>query len=208
MRITGGGAVARPAAGRTFMSENVVEVVRHRLDAGQSRFTVQAFAEGLFSSFGHNPVIAISDFEGEVEYVPGTLEGGRVRMTIQAGALAVTDDVKEKDRLEIERMMRDDVLEVSNYPEIVFESTSVTASRVAEGRYRARVIGDLTLHGVTQRNIWISAEVTTSENNLRAQGEFPLKQTDYKIKPVSVAGGTLKVKNELKFKFDIMASKQ
>ena len=189
------------------MSEAVAEVVHYRLDAGQSRFTVQAFAEGLFSSFGHNPTIAISDFGGEVEFVPGTLEGARVRMTIQAGALAVTDDVKEKDRLEIERMMREDVLEVSQYPEIVFESTSVTASRIAEGRYRVRVIGNLTLHGVTQRNLWIHGEVTFAGDSLRAQGEFPLRQTDYKIKPVSVAGGTLKVKNELKFKFDIVASK-
>lgn len=191
------------------MSAHAAEVAHYRLDAGQSQFTVQAFAEGLLSSFGHNPVIAIRDFEGEVEFVPGTLEGARVRLTIKAHSLAVTDDVKEKDRLEIERMMRDDVLEVSNYPEIVFESTSVTASRIREGRYRARVIGILTLHGVTQPNLWIQSEVIFGDDNtLRAQGDFSLKQIDYRIKPVSAMGGTLKVKNELKFKFDIVASKQ
>jgi polyisoprenoid-binding protein YceI len=191
------------------MSAQAAEVAHYRLDAGQSRFTVQAFAEGLLSSFGHNPVIAIRDFEGEVEFVPGTLEGARVRLTIKADSLAVTDDVKEKDRLEIKHMMRDDVLEVSNYPEIVFESASVTASRIREGRYRARVIGNLTLHGVTQPNLWIQSEVTFGDDDaLRAQGDFSLKQTDYKIKPVSAMGGTLKVKNELKFKFDIVATKQ
>lgn len=190
------------------MSAHVAEVAHYRLDAGQSRFTVQAFAEGLLSSFGHDPVIAIRDFEGEVEFVPGTLEGARVRMTIRTASLAASEDVKEKDRLEIERMMRDDVLEVSKYPEVVFESTSVTASRIREGRYRARVIGNLTLHGVTQPNLWIQAEVTFgNDESLRAQGDFALKQTDYKIKPVSAMGGTLKVKNELKFKFDIVASK-
>ena len=192
------------------MSGNVAEaaeVAHYRLDAGQSRFTVQAFAEGLLSSFGHDPVIAIRDFEGEVELVPSTLEGGRVSMRVRADSLAVLDDVKEKDRLEIERRMRDEVLEVSKYPEILFESTSVTTSRIREGRYRARVIGDLTLHGVTQPNLWIQAEVTFGDDTLRAQGEFALRQTDYKIKPVSVAGGTLKVKNELRFKFDITARK-
>jgi polyisoprenoid-binding protein YceI len=190
------------------MSENQTEVVRYRLAADKSRFTVQAFAEGLFSAFGHDPVIAIRDFAGEVEFVPGTLEGAQLRMTIKADSLAVTDDVKEKDRQEIERMMREDVLETARYPEIVFTSTSISASRQGEGRYRARVIGELTLHGVTQKNLWIQAEVTISVDTLRAKGEFPLKQTDYGIKPVSVVGGTMKVKNELKFSFDIAAEKQ
>jgi hypothetical protein len=37
---------------------------------------------------------------------------------------------------------------------------------------------------------------------------FSLKQTDYRIKLVAVAGGTIKVKDELKFSFDIVARKQ
>ena len=189
------------------MSAHPAEVARYRLDAGQSRFTVQAFAEGLLSSFGHDPLIAIRDFEGEVEFVPGTLEGAHVHLKIKAGSLAALDDIKEQDRLEIERQMRNDVLEVSKYPEIVFQSTSVTASRIKEGRYRARVIGDLTMHGVTQPNLWIQAEVTFKDEDLRAQGEFSLRQTDYKLKPVTAVGGMIKVKNELKFKFDIVASK-
>ena len=39
----------------------------------------------------------------------------------------------------------------------------------------------------------------------RAQGAFSLKQSDYGIKPVSVAGGTIKVKDELRFTLDIVA---
>jgi polyisoprenoid-binding protein YceI len=104
-------------------------------------------------------------------------------------------------------MMREDVLETAEHPEIVFRSTSVAAQRLGEGRYRARVIGDLTMHGITQNNLWIQAEVTMRDEKLRAQGQFSLKQTDYRIKPVKVAGGTLKVKNELKFSFDIVAEK-
>ena len=180
---------------------------RYRLDAGQSRFTVQAFAGGLLSSFGHDPVIAIRDFDGEAECAPDTLEAAKLSVKVNADSLAVTDDVKEKDRLEIEQMMREQVLETRRFPEVVFESTSITASRLSGGRYRVRVIGDLTLHGVTGRNLWIQAEVTPSEEGLRAQGEFTLRQTDYQIKPVSVAGGTLKVRNELKFSFDVVAQK-
>jgi hypothetical protein len=40
---------------------------------------------------------------------------------------------------------------------------------------------------------------------MRAKGAFTLKQSSFGIKPVSVAGGTIKVKDELKFTFDIVA---
>ena len=43
---------------------------------------------------------------------------------------------------------------------------------------------------------------------LRAFGEFSLRQSDYGIKPVSAVGGGLKVKDEVKFTFDIVARKQ
>ncbi len=148
-------------------------------------------------------MISIRDFEGEARCTPGTLSDGWVRITVKANSLAATDDVKEKDRAEIDQMMHEQVLESAKYPEITFESTNISVNRMGEGRYRARVIGDLTLHGVTQKNLWIQAEVTDSGKTLRAKGEFSLKQTDFQIKPVKVAGGTLKVKNELKFKFDI-----
>lgn len=189
------------------MDQDQASLVRYRLVPEQSRFTVQAFAEGLLSAFGHDPVIAIRDFRGEAELTPGTLSQAALRMTINAGALAVGADVKEKDRHEIERMMREEVLETASYPEIVFESTNISATRLREGHYRARIIGDLTLHGVTQRNLWIHAEVKLGEESLRAQGEFTLKQSDFKLRLVSVAGGAMKVKNELKFSFDIAAQK-
>jgi hypothetical protein len=45
-------------------------------------------------------------------------------------------------------------------------------------------------------------------DTLRANGEFSLSQTSYGIKPVSIAGGSLKLKDELKCSFDILARKQ
>ncbi len=103
--------------------------------------------------------------------------------------------------------MREQVLEIAKYPEVVFVSSNISVTRLAEGRYRARVVGDLTLHGATQKNLWITAQVTTDGENLRAQGDFSLKQTDFGIKPFSAVGGTIKLKNELKFAFDIVVQK-
>lgn len=186
-------------------SEAVSRLERYRLDAAASTFTVQAFAAGLFSAFGHDPVIGVRKFEGEVAFVPVTFDDVSVKLRIDASSLAVVNDLKEKDRREIEQTMREQVLEIRKYPEIVFQSSSISLARLGEGRYRARVIGALTLHGVTQNNIWISGEVTMRPDGLRAKGEFTVKQTDYSIRLVSVAGGTLKIRNEVKGRFDILA---
>ena len=188
------------------MSTQAVTGLEHyRLDAAASTFTAQAFAEGLLSSFGHDPVIGIRDFQGEVQFVPGTFENASVRIVINSDSLTVLNQVKEKDRHEIERVMRADVLETGKYPEIVFQSNNVSLSRLGKDRYRLRVIGDLTLHGVTQNNLWLNGEVTFTGEGLRAKGDFAIKQTDFKITLVSVVGGTLKIKNEVKCSFDLLA---
>jgi polyisoprenoid-binding protein YceI len=181
--------------------------VRYRIDPSRSRFTVQGSAEGLFSMFGHDPVIAICGFGGDARWVPGTLEGGSVLMLVRADSLAVVNKVSEKDRLEMERAMLDEVLETTRYPEVVFMSTNISSTRTAEGQYSARITGSLSLHGVTRAHL-VDALVTVNDGSLRAQGEFPLRQTDYNIRPVSVAGGTLKMKDELHLSFDIVAEKQ
>jgi len=182
------------------------EIVRYRIDTSRSRFTVRAFAGGMLSSFAHNPTLAIRDFGGEVE-VPGALERASLRLRVRADSLQLTDEVSDKDRKEIERLMREEVLETDRFPEIVFESTEVSANKITEGWYRVKLTGDLSLHGATNgcsfdAQVWVTAET------LRAQGETPLRQTDYRIKLVSAAGGTIKVKDELKFSFDIMAYKE
>jgi polyisoprenoid-binding protein YceI len=183
-------------------------VVRYRLVPAQSTFTVQAFAEGLLSAFGHDPVLAIKDFSGEVQFVPGSFEAASVKMTVKADSIVLSTEVKEKDRIEMEQTMREQVLEIAKYPEIVFVSSNISVTKLVEGRYRARVIGDLTFHGATQKNLWITPEVTVSGESLSAKGVFSLKQTDFGIKPFSAAAGTIKLKNELKFSFDIAAEKE
>lgn len=189
------------------MSMNERSVVRYRIDAGRSRFIVQGMAEGMLSMFGHDPVIAIQGFGGDVRCVPDTLEDASLLLLVQAGSLAVVNRVSDKDRREMERGMREDVLEIARYPEIVFMSAKIAAQRAAEGQYRVRIDGNLSLHGVTRAHR-IEADVWVNDDSLRAQGEFPLRQTDYNIKPVSAVGGTLKVKDELRLSFDIVASKQ
>jgi polyisoprenoid-binding protein YceI len=186
------------------MSVNESIIVRYRIDAKESRFVVQAEAYGLLSMFGHNPVIAVCGFGGDARFNPDDPQQSSLLLLVQADSLSVVGEVSEKDRLEIERVMRREVLETARYPEIVFMSKSIRMSRTNENGYSAKITGSLSLHGVTRDQV-IAAQVTAEGYRLRAQGEFTLRQSDYNIKPVSAMGGTLKVKDDLKLSFDIVA---
>ncbi len=190
------------------MNENEVAAVpvRYRIDAGQSQFNVHVVADGLLSMFGHNPAIAICGFGGDVRFNAGTFGAASLLMLVQAASLVVRDKVSDKDRREIERMMRDDVLETTRYPEVMYASANVSARATSEALYDLGINADLTLHGVTRR-CPVNAQVSLNGETLRARGEFSLRQSDYNIKPISIAGGTLKVRDELKFSFDIVATK-
>jgi polyisoprenoid-binding protein YceI len=176
----------------------------YRIDAGRSNFMVHVGVSGLLSGFAHNHNIGIRGITGTVDFLADNPNASSLRMTIDASSLAVTDKISDKDRQQIEATTRDEVLESSKFPQIVFKSTEVSMTKTGEGQYEAKIFGDLTLHGVTRHGL-INAKVEVSGNTIRARGEFPLRQTEYNIKLVSVAGGTVKVKDELRFSFDIVA---
>src|ERR1700733_9593400 len=167
-------------------------LVHYLVDARASRFTVQAFATGLLSAMGHNPAIAIRNFSGDVNFSPEALQGSEFRLSIQANSLSVQDDISDKDRREIERMMNEQVLESAKYPDIVYEAPIITVARLEGALYSATLSGTLSFHGVT-RNQSVSARIAVFDEMIRASGDFSLNQSDYGIKPISVAGGTLKV---------------
>ena len=106
-------------------------MLRYQLDPTQSRFTVQAFARGMLSAFGHSPTFAIRSFTGELRFAPEAPADNSFQLTIRADSLALTDAVSAADRAEIEKQMRESVLETAANPEIAFQSTAFKADRIA-----------------------------------------------------------------------------
>ncbi len=180
---------------------------RFVMDSRRSRFTVQTFATGLLSAMGHNPTIGIHTFSGEVGFDPDGPEAGPLRLIIQAGSLEVLDDVSDRDRREMEKVMKNEVLEVARYPQIAYEASGIEVRRLSESLYTATIDGELSFHGVTRRQPLV-ARIAGSGDMLRASGDFTLKQSDFQIKPISVAGGALKLKDELRFVFEMIARRQ
>jgi polyisoprenoid-binding protein YceI len=177
------------------------------MDARASLFTVQAFAAGIVAVVAHSPKFAIRDFVGEMSFVPGSMQKATVHLTINVGSLEIMDEVSSADRREIERVMFDEVLEKNIYPRIEYKSLRVTASKTGENMYKVSVVGDLMLHGIT-RGMGLDAQVMAGEDTIRAQGSFSLMQFDYGLKLASIAGGTLKLKDELKCGYFILGRRK
>lgn len=181
--------------------------MKFTIDATASRLTVQAFATGLLSSFGHNPTIAIRDFDGEIECDPETYENAHVRVTVRTNAMDVQDEMKRDDRRKLEQEMYEKILEISRFPVAEFQSKEISIQKSGDDLLLAHVTGDLAFHGSTQSHS-LDARVNSLGTVLRISGQFPLRQSSYGIKAFSFAGGALKLKDELKFSFELIARKQ
>jgi polyisoprenoid-binding protein YceI len=132
---------------------------------------------------------------GEIELARDTLENASLHLTIHVGSLEIMDEVSSLDRREIERVMFDEVLQENMYPRIEYQSTPVNVAKTGEN------------HGVT-RGVSLDAQVVPGEDTLRAQGAFAVLQSDYGLRIASVAGGTLKLQDELKCASFILGRRQ
>jgi polyisoprenoid-binding protein YceI len=178
--------------------------VTYNLDSSQSKFMAHANAGGLLWFKGHNHHLAAGEFTGQVEITPDTVTPASLRLVVKAASLHETGaDFTEPQKQIINKELREIVLHPDKYPDITFQSTSVTAKTSAAGRYEVKIDGDLTLHGVTKR-ISIPAVVTVSGDNLRAVGEFSIDRDDYGVKATSAFHGMVRVKDRIKFDFDIV----
>ena len=182
-----------------------LSTVRYVFDPSVSRFTVQAFATGLLSVFGHNPTIGIRDFDGGVEFIPGTYENAFLNMNVNTATFEVLDEMKQNDREKLQDEMFNSVLDVDHFSRAMFESNRIEVQSQSTPLV-VNVDGQLTLRGVTHPHSF-SARVSNADTSLRIFGDFSLLQSDFGIRPVSFAGGALRLKDELKFRFDIVAKR-
>jgi polyisoprenoid-binding protein YceI len=176
---------------------------RYRIDPGRSQFAIRAFAAGLLSAFAHNPTFAVREFGGELR-LGDTAESLELEVTVDPDSLALVDRVRDADRREIEGRMRGEVLETPVYREFSYHGGAVRADAIGQGRYRLVIDGTLTLHGVTRPHR-MEAELIVFGDGLRLGGRDALRMSEYRIKPVTAVGGTIKLKDELTISFDIAA---
>jgi len=161
------------------------------VDVARSMLRIHVAKKGIFSAFGHNHEVEAPIESGEV------VESGKLSVSLRVDArkLKVVDPEDPKSRPEVQQtMLGPQVLDSTRYPEIRFESEKIET----KGPDHWVVTGRLTLHGQTHP---ISFDVARAEGVYK--GTAMVRQTEFGMTPVSVAGGSVKVKNDVKIEFSI-----
>jgi polyisoprenoid-binding protein YceI len=176
--------------------------------AAGSTIKVGVFREGVLKAFGHDHLIAAKSFTGAVHFNADKVEESSLTLNIEAKSLTVlASGEAEKDRRDVQAtMVGAQVLGVESFPRITFRSTGVHQIKKAGADWEITLAGKLNLHGV-EKPITLPVRVHLDTTRLTAHGEVFIAQTDFGIKPVKVAGGTVRVKDRVKVSFTIVAER-
>ena len=162
------------------------------IDIEHSTIRIHVGKAGLFSAAGHEHWVDAPISGGSLQENPP-----QISFRVEAAKMKVEEDqsLSADKQAEVQRTMQTQVLESDKYQEISFRSTSIQAT--APNAWEVK--GDLSLHGQTHS---VSAKVQQEER--KYIGRCQIEQTDFGIKPIRVAGGTVKVKDELDIEFSIV----
>jgi polyisoprenoid-binding protein YceI len=164
------------------------------MDPAASKVTIHVEKSGLFAAFAHNHIVSAPLASGRLDPDQRTVE-----LKFHTADLKVLDpgsSASEREKIQ-STMQSSEVLDPAKFPEISFASTSVESP--SGNRYLAH--GNLTLHGVTK-----PVDVPVSFANGHYTGKVTIKQTEFGITPVRIAGGAVRVKDPITIEFDIVTA--
>jgi polyisoprenoid-binding protein YceI len=165
---------------------------RHQIEVEKSVLTIRVYKSGLFSAFAHDHEIRAPIQSGSFDEQKRTVE-----FKVRSADLKVLDPgASDNERSQVQStMLSPKVLDPGKFPEIAFHSTSIDA--VGEGKWNVQ--GELTLHGMTR-----PVKIDVAGANGIYRGSARLRQTEFGITPVSIGGGSIKVKDEVRIEFEIL----
>ena len=184
--------ILAPVALLTLGLTPVLASAQHlAIDSAKSSVTIHVFKSGLFSGLAHDHTMQAPVATGNID-----LQEKSVTLTFNVADMKVLDPGEsDSNRKDIDAAMKGPkVLDGAQFPTISFASSSVKTSGD-----RSEVTGTLTMHGASRQ---IAVPVAWQDG--KYTGSLSLKQTDYGITPVKIAGGAVRVKDEITIEFGIV----
>ena len=183
---------------------------QYKIIQGNSWIRVLAYPDGPLKRFGHHHVISHNAIVGTAS-VNSNLIDSSFDLELNVSDFVVDDpslreledenfqkEVSEKDvNGTRENMLGEKLLNVVKFPSI-----KISSGKISGELPNIEIEMVITIKDATYR-IMIPAKISISHNNLMANGQFELSQTEIGLVPFSAAGGALTVRDLLVFKYEI-----
>ena len=165
----------------------------------QSHFMIHVESGGLFGAFGHDHLIEATQIKGCAMIDWDNMEQSSVNLAFASAGVKVLDPDHPSDRPQVQMEMETRVLDMNEFPAIQFKSTAVRVKALT-----LSLDGVLTIHG-QDRNVTIPLQLERrGQNAVRVSGRYVVRQSAFGIKPTRVAGGLVRVKDEVQCEFDLV----
>jgi hypothetical protein len=187
----------------------------YQIDAQASDLHILVYRGGTFARLGHNHVVSSKSLAGRVWMQPQFSASG-FELSFPVADLVVDDpqarqaagsdfppDIPAADKEGTRKnMLRAEVLDAEHYPRVAVRSATVAGSL-----QMPQITARITIKDAS-REVPVPATIAIDGNRLTASGEFEILQTEFGIKPFSVALGALEVKDRLLVRFKLVAVKR
>ena len=187
----------------------------YRVNPTASQVDILVYRGGTFARLGHNHVMTSKAVTGRV-WLHSQLEKSGFELAFPVAELIVDDaqarraagpefppEIPQADKDGTRKnMLRLEVLDGEHFPQVSLQSVRVTGSQASP-----QIVTRVTLKDAT-REIEVPAQVQIEGSRLTATGEFDIQQTNFGMKPFSVALGAIAVKDQLHIKFALVAEKE
>lgn len=198
------GAQSLPGKG---MQSHAVEAI----DYNASYLIAITGTAGMFGFAGHRHAVLASAWSADLNVNLDDLSHSSATITAPADKLIIDSPSArqkaglgkgpaESDVRTIQkRMLSSEVLDAAQYQQIKFTSTGFKL----QGSGQMQVTGNMQIHG-RPHPVTVQVQIRSHGQQTEFDGEFNIRQTDYGIKPESVAGGMIKVNDSITLKFHIV----
>ena len=177
----------------------------YTIDSESSRITAQLTQEGFLAKLRPRNEVEVKSFNGKIQVSPSDESDLAVVLESEVRSMTNIDkDMSDFERNEFHNILHNVVLESEKFPTIKFASISVTDVQRSDESRRFTLNGDLTIREVTRR-VAVPVNVTIRNQELRATGEGRFKQSEFGIKPYVGGLGAVKIADEIKINFVIVA---
>jgi polyisoprenoid-binding protein YceI len=184
----------------------------YQISPQDSQLAIYVFRGGKLSRLGHNHVMTSQHLAGRVWVHPQFARSG-FELSFPVAQLVVDDpqarraagsdfppDIPQSDKDGTRRnMLKPEVLDGERYPEVKVRST-----RIGGTLESPQVTASITIKDQS-RDVEVPVKIAVEGTKLTANGEFDVLQSQFGMKPFSVALGALEVQDRLHVQFRVTA---